>query len=79
MADIDIDDASHLRDFPARIAQYHGSLYWSGYEVERRGQKESSAESSGLVKGVAIMRLSSLMWMLRMFRWESRSLLTRGS
>ena len=30
--DIDIDEARHLLDYPVRLQEYRGSLYWSGNE-----------------------------------------------
>ena len=30
--DIDIDEQRHLLDYPVRLADYRGSLYWSGNE-----------------------------------------------
>lgn len=30
--DIDIDELRHMKDYPVRMAQYRGSLYWSGNE-----------------------------------------------
>merc|ERR1712166_294894 len=30
--DIDIDEERHLMDYPVRLAEYRGSLYWSGNE-----------------------------------------------
>ena len=30
--DLDIDEQRHLLDYPVRLADYRGSLYWSGNE-----------------------------------------------
>jgi ELWxxDGT repeat protein len=32
--DIDIDEERHMKDYPVRLADYRGSIYWSGNEGE---------------------------------------------